>query len=139
MSREYVYFLSHAPTGSLCSLPSFSLSQRRFEYKEKSDPKKRSCSPSQHRTQRPLSVYLGHTTPMRDFRPSPKVFFFTTLAHSNSRMATCAGLDETELRRAIKSKTRGNKSPLGSCAQWPSMCGSAGTRHGPVPCARECS
>ena len=62
MSREYVYFLSHAPTGSLCSLPSFSLSQRRFEYKEKSDPKKRSCSPSQHRTQRPLSTYLGHTT-----------------------------------------------------------------------------
>ena len=24
MSREYVYFLSHAPTGSLCSLSSFS-------------------------------------------------------------------------------------------------------------------
>ena len=39
-----------------------SLSQRRFYYKEKSDQKKRSCPPSQHRTQRPLSTYLGHTT-----------------------------------------------------------------------------
>ena len=39
--------------------------------------------------------------------------------------------------RAIESKNRGNRSPLGSCTQWPSTCGSTGTWHGPVPCARE--
>ena len=66
MSREYVYFLSHAPIGSLCSLGSlrslYVISHVRFNTKEKPNQKKRSCPPSQHRTQRPLSTYLGHST-----------------------------------------------------------------------------
>ena len=67
MSREYVYFLSHAPTGSLCSIGSLcslgSLGSLPLHFasdiygliqKVKSPQKKRSCSPSQHRTLRPF-------------------------------------------------------------------------------------
>ena len=58
MSREYVYFLSHAPTGSLCSLGSLRslsvISHVRFNTKEKPNQKKRSCPPSQQRTLRPF-------------------------------------------------------------------------------------
>ena len=66
MSREYVYFLSHAPTGSLCSLGSlrslYVISHVRFNTKEKPNQKKRSCPPSQQRTLRPFSIHLGHST-----------------------------------------------------------------------------
>ena len=61
MSREYVYFLSHPPIGSLCrlgslcSLPSILASDiYGLIQQEKSPQKKRSCSPSQHRTLRPF-------------------------------------------------------------------------------------
>ena len=58
MIREYVYFLSHAPIGSLCgfgSLRSLSvISHVKFNTKEKLNQKERSCPPSQQRTLRPF-------------------------------------------------------------------------------------
>ena len=54
--------MSHPPIGSLCSLPSIPLTTEVLIQQEKSPQKKRSCPPSQHRSLRPLSTYLGHST-----------------------------------------------------------------------------
>ena len=78
MSREYVYFLSHAPTGSLCSFPSISdlISMGQYNKEVSSEEEKLSSKPAPNlaspffiprpydtwRRLRPLSLYLGHTT-----------------------------------------------------------------------------
>ena len=115
MSREYVYFLSHAPTGSLCSLPSFSLSQRRFQYKEKSNQKKRSCPPSQHRTQRSLSTYPAHSTLGVDGH----------LGHS-----TTSRLRLTIMQLDVRSVEEVLFSTLACCKLWSSKCWKLESSHG---------
>ena len=116
MSREYVYFLSHPPIGSLCrlgslcslgsfcSLPSiYGLIQQ-----EKSPQKKRSCSQSQQRTLRPFSIHLGHTTHDQHFfgnyLPGMHVRVWSSACYSayeNGRMVVAGGRPTVVIESAV--------------------------------------
>ena len=100
MSREYVYFLSHPPIGSLCSIDPlcslgflgslplhFASGIYGLIQKVKSPQKKRSCSPSQHRTLTPNTCYFieGSLRTLPKAKTHRKMLFNDKIKSINSK------------------------------------------------------
>ena len=129
MSREYVYFLSHAPTGSLCSIGSLcslgSLGSLPLHFasdiygliqKVKSPQKKRSCSPSQHRTLRPFP----YTSAIRQQYYTSSSLHYTTCRPGGTALNIkydCVVLIPEVVCRggAIANVQKGGRNPLLHC------------------------